>query len=760
MHDRPEADLDVLAGLRVIEAGDLSVAYCGRLLADMGADVVTVGRQALALDEARRPCDGALAEFYDTGKRAAVLASLADPAASALLDGADALLLDGAPHDLRRRGIDCERLRRDHPRLVIAALSPFGASGPRAHWRSSNLVAQAAGGMLAVNGWPGEAPLQSLGLQAYHAAGLQAAIGVMLALLRGGERGELVEVSVQESVIAVLEHVTGLFHGSGEVARRNGTRHWTGTFDVAPCRDGAVALSHLGDWPALVEWLSADTAVEDLDAPAWRDVERRRAGADHVFAVLRRWARERTVDELVAAAQLRRLPFAPVWTLAQTAAHPQLRARAFFRRDRDGRACLPGPPFRISAAAPTEPVRATPPAAAGLPLRGVRVLDLTWVVAGPVATRLLADAGAEVIKVERLDTPDEVARRGGHFGNLNRGKRSLALDLSRPEGLDVLRELVRRSDVLVENFSPRVLANWGLDDTALRELRADLVTVHMSGFGRTGPWRDGVSYGPTLQAQTGFTLAMRGSDGAPAGWSFSYSDMVSGYSAALAVLLGLWRRRRDGAGCTVDLAQLEVLAALIGPSLRAAARGDGDDGGNVNRSQEGDAAPHGVYRCAPADADRWCAIAVFGDAQWRRFAAAVAAPWTADARFARQADRLRRGDELDRRVAEWTAARRAEEVAECLQAVGIAAAVVADARDLCARDSHLDSRHFWCSLRSPEGAAVTVDGSPIRLGGEMLRPRAPAPLFGEHSEAILRAALDLDPQRVVALCAAPVTHRR
>jgi crotonobetainyl-CoA:carnitine CoA-transferase CaiB-like acyl-CoA transferase len=761
--------LSFLRGLRVVEAGDLSVAYCGRLLADMGADVVTLGRAALPADDEQRPCGGALADFYDAGKRAADVATLAAPAAAALLAAADVLLLAGGPRRLRRLGVDCDRLRSAYPRLVVAVVAPFGSTGPRCDWRAANLIAAAAGGMLAVNGWPGAEPLQSLGTQAYHAAGLHAAIGIVLALLRrvASERGELVEVSLQESVIASLEHVTGLFHATGEVAARRGTRHWTGTFDVAGCRDGAVALSHLGDWTALVEWLAADGCAEDLGAARWCDAEQRRAGADHVFAVLRRWAKTQAVDELVAAAQLRRLPFAPVWSLRQTAAHPQLRARGFFRRDASGRDCLPGPPFRIAAAsgAGNAPacVVAAPVASSGgscaaadLPLHGVRVLDLTWVVAGPVATRMLADAGAEVIKVERLDTPADAARRGGHFGNLNRGKRSLALDLSRAEGLEVLRELVRRCDVLVENFSPRVLPNWGLDDTALQTLRPDLIAVHMSGFGRDGPYCDWVSYGPTLQAQTGYTACMRGAQGGPAGWSFSYSDMVAGYSAALAVLLALWRRRRVGVGSIVDLAQLEALAALVGPALHAAARGDAAEIGPVNRSQEGPAAPHGVYRCAPAEADRWCAIAVFGETQWRRFAAVVAAPWTGDRCFATERDRLASLDELDCRVGEWTARHSAEQVAERLQAAGIAAAVVADARDLCARDPHLAARGFWRTLRTPEAVAVVVDGNPIRLAGEPLHPRAPGPLLGEHGAAILRDVVELSPQRIDFLRAAGI----
>ncbi len=172
----------------------------------------------------------------------------------------------------------------------------------------------------------------------------------------------------------------------------------------------------------------------------------------------------------------------------------------------------------------------------GRTLAGVRVLDFTWVVAGPVATRILADHGAEVIKIERRDSLDFGSRRGGLTGNLNRGKRSVVINMADPRGVSVARDLARRADVVIDNFSSRVMANWGLDYPRLRELRSDIIAISMSSFGHTGPQKDHVGYGPTLQALSGYTLQMRHPAREPAGWGFSYSDMAAGYHAAFAVL--------------------------------------------------------------------------------------------------------------------------------------------------------------------------------------------------------------------------------
>jgi hypothetical protein len=244
-----------------------------------------------------------------------------------------------------------------------------------------------------------------------------------------------------------------------------------------------------------------------------------------------------------------------------------------------------------------------------------------------VTTRILADLGADVIKIERRGSIDFGDRRGGLSGTLMRGKRSIVLNLDDPRALDLARRLAAISDVVIDNFSARVMTNLGLDYDALRKVKPDVICVRMTGFGLTGPDRDHVSYGPTLQALTGYTLLMAEPDGPPAGFGYSYSDLAGGNLGALAVLAALWHRRRTGRGQLVDLSQLEAVASLVGPTLL----GGGTSAPTGNASQEAPGAPHGVYPCAGDD--RWIAITVFSDAEWERFATAAGGPGV-DARYA------------------------------------------------------------------------------------------------------------------------------
>jgi len=709
-----------LSEVRVLDLTEGSESFCGALLTDLGADVV----RGVDLD-----------------------------------DGADAVIIAGTPSALARRGLDPAALLDRFPRLVVASISPFGLQGPRAEWRSCDIVAQALGGMLYVNGQPHEVPLPALGAQAAHAAGLHAALGILLAVLarRQSGRGQLVDISVQESTLATVEHVTSLYREHGVVAARQGSLHWTGGFRGAECCDGPVLLSHMGDWSALVEWVAADGAAGDLTAPEWSDAERRRAAAGHVFDVLAAWAARYRVEELVEQAQLRRLPFAPVWPLSRVAKHPQLWARGFFVRNENRASIRRGGPFRFLECGGSPPLWdgsggdsrtpvPRPPQSGGKPphsrvLEGIRVLDFTWVVAGPVATRVLADHGADVIKIERTDAPDAPQRRGGLFGNLNRGKRSVAIDLSDARGVELVRELARRCDVVIDNFSPRVMANWGLDAVALQDLAPHLVVLNLSGFGTSGPMAQQVSYGPTLQAQTGFTWHMRRPGGAPAGFGFSYSDMVSGYSAALAVVAALWRRASDGVGSAIDLAQLEVLATMLAPLLEMALRGDAIPDVLDSAVADGAAAPHGVYRCREeAGRDRWCAIAIFGDDEWRRFIAALGAPqWAQAPQFASASGRRAGAAALDRHIESWTAGMTAAAAMQTLQAAGVAAGVVADATDL-AVDPQLAARGYWVGCSD----GIQLDGVVPRLSATPGAVVAAAPRLGEHTDQVLRDLLAME----------------
>jgi len=817
------ADSGPLDGVRVVDLTGLSGALCARLLGDLGADVVRVElpggsatRQLGPFSSGREDPEESLTDwFYNSNKRGIVLDwRTADGRTGlrALLARADVLVESEPPGELAKHGLAPATLCADQPRLVVTSITAFGQSGPRAHWRGAELVCAALGGIVFVNGHPGELPVAPFGLQAYHSAAAFGAIGTLAALFsrEATGLGQHVDVSIAAAASGALEHATSIYRLERRVDTRRGSLHWTRCFRVGRCRDGYILHCILGDWTTLVEWVAGDGKAQDLVDATWQDSQYRRANAEHLFDVLDGWAADHSVAELMEGAQLRRLPYAMVQEPPALAHDEQLRERGFAVALEDrGRGCsviFPGPPFLLSrspwrlrrpaprlgehqaevradpawtgpdgattttaASSGRAPHRRAPGSGTGPALAraldGVRVLDFTWVVAGPVGTRILADQGATVIKVERRDSLDFGSRRGGLSGNLNRGKQSIVIDMNQPGGVDLARRLAARCDVVIDNFSARVMRNWGMDYASLCALRPDIIAVSMSGFGKTGPRKDFVSYGPTLQALAGFPLLMRLPDSGPTGWGYSYADMAAGYMAALATLAALWYRDRTGMGQEVDLGQYANLVALMGPSLFDLLRGR-EVPAVGNASQEGPAAPHGLYRCAAGrqasgavDDDRWAAIAVFGDDDWQRLAGVLGSDgedWAREPGLARHAERLRRAAEVDRRLGEWTRRRTAEEVQERLQAAGVAAGLVANAEDLMLGDPQLRERGYFATVEIPEGGRETVDGVPFLASRMPGRVAAPAPLLGEQTDRVLEEVLGLGRDEIGGLRAAGV----
>jgi crotonobetainyl-CoA:carnitine CoA-transferase CaiB-like acyl-CoA transferase len=793
-----------LQGVRVLDLTDLAGALCARLLADLGADVVKVEPPGGAPLRRLAPHEPGAADgegghafwFHDHGKRSIVLDVATREGAErlrSLASRADVVVAARPPDLLGVAGIARDALLAAAPRMVLVEVTPFGATGPHAGWRGSDLVCAARGGMVFVNGHPDEPPIAPFGLQAYNSAGMFAAIGALCALHvreRTG-RGAHVDVSIAAAAAGAVEHVTGFLRQTGAIERRRGTLHWSRYFQIGPCRDGFVLHSTIGDWTTLAEWVAGDGEAWDLRDPRWEEPAERKAHAEHLFACLTEWGRTHTVAELMEGAQLRRLPYAAVQQPEEIARDEQLHARGFpdpSSATAPGAPPLPGPAVLLSAtplragrrpprlgeheeefrrdvawSGPASPRAASaPPDAPGArPLDGTLVLDFTWVVAGPVATRTLADQGARVVKVERADALDFGSRRGGLTGNLNRGKESVVLNLADPRGLDLVRGLVRRADVVIDNYSARVMQNWRLDYPALKAIKPDVVAVAMPGFGLTGPRRDFVSYGPTLQALVGFPLLMRHAGGEPAGWGYSWSDMLAGMTAAYATLAALRHRDRTGEGQLVDVGQYGVLAALLGPALCTLLRGvPVEPPGNA--SQEGPAVPHGVYRCAaePAadgsgaiDDDRWVAIAVLDDAAWSRLAAALAADgadWARAGELATLAGRRRAQAEVDARLGAWTRRRTASAVERRLQEAAVAAGVVANGADLAA-DPQLAHRGYFATVPTPEGGRETFDGVPFVTSTRAGRVAGPGPLLGEHTDLVLHDLLGLGEADIAAL---------
>ena len=353
--------MTALAGLRILDLTDLKGAMCAKLFGDMGADVIKIeppegdatrrigpflddkphrrgnvsSTRHETLDTSPLSERSLLFWFYNTSKRGITL-DLNQPAgqelAQQLAAKADVLVESAAPGTLARLGLGYDELKQLNPNLVLTSITPFGQTGPYRAYRSSDMVAEALGGMIWTNGFPDEPPLHAMGLQAYHSASFFAAIGTLLALLTRDSLGEgqWVDVSMQEAVAGAVEHVAPFYHQGLGIESRRGSLHWSRYFRVARCRDGYVMHCSLGDWTSLVEWVKGDKKAQDLEDARWEDLIYRKDHAEHLFDILDDWAKDYSVAELMEGAQLRRIPYAMVRPPEALVDDPQLNDRGFF----------------------------------------------------------------------------------------------------------------------------------------------------------------------------------------------------------------------------------------------------------------------------------------------------------------------------------------------------------------------------------------------------------------------------------------------
>jgi benzylsuccinate CoA-transferase BbsE subunit len=360
--------MGALGGLRVLDLAELRGALCGRLFADMGADVILVeppsGAAARRVGPffADRPHhDRSLFFwFYNLNKRSLTLDLTQARGVELLRDlvkSADVLIESFAPGQMEQIGLGWEELHRLNPSLVMCSITPFGQSGPWRDYRADDLVLTALGGMTYVNGFPGEPPVPPLGLQAYHSAAYYGAIGTMCALMareRDGV-GQWVDLSMLEATASAVEHVTPSYMSGGVVERRRGSLHWTRYFRVGRCRDGYVMHCTLGDWTSLVEWVAADGAAQELTEPPWEDVSYRKEHAERLFDILDEWVKPYARQELLERAQALRIPYASVRAPEELFNDEQLLSRGFFvdvEHPEIGRKIrYPGAPYAFSATA-------------------------------------------------------------------------------------------------------------------------------------------------------------------------------------------------------------------------------------------------------------------------------------------------------------------------------------------------------------------------------------------------------------------------
>ncbi|MGI8927174.1 MAG: CoA transferase [Tepidiformaceae bacterium] len=780
-----------LLDVHVIECAGWNGVLAGRLLADAGADVVRIAPPGGDSLDAEPPFFGPSATsiqsaWYNAGKRIVEL----DVSGSAgrgrllgLLAGADILIDDWMSG---RSPLTDAELEGTNPRLTRVSITPMGAEGPWRDLMVNDLVANALSGGASVTGAAETPPLTGYGNQSHHTAAFYAAICALAGLraARASGRPQRIDLSAHEALVSATEQVLMQWFfptGGGwksAIAPRQGSLHWSGAYEVYPGKagDGVMVTAALAFLDVLLPWMKEDGAAQDLADPAkFPDILAVIQQLPRVMQVMREWVATKDVDEFFLEAQRRHQPFGTVLDVATAAGTPQVEARAyfqdvdvpgygsarfpgrFFRTDADGP--HPAPPLRVPITELGWSPRATPTTALpeaippGLPLAGVRVFDFTHVLAGPFGTRALGDLGADVIKV------GTAARAGGANSTLhpyyvcwNRNKRSIFLNMATPDGRALARRLAQASDAITENFSAGVLERWGLDRASLADNAPGVTVVTMGGMGQTGPWKDFVTFAPTIHALTGLTYLTNPPGRHDLGYGFSLTDHLSGLACALAVLEGVEHRRRTGQGLDIDLSQYELGLGLMAPALIDNLANGVNPEPVGNRHPFATWAPHGIYRCAGDD--RWVAIAARGDSQWQRLCALMARPeLAADVRFATHGARLQNQDSLDAAIEDWTRDCDRYAVMRACQQAGIAAGAVQDAADLATGDPQLAARGFFGTAHSQRWGEYGIDRFPALFNGGRPPRYEGAREPGVDTFAVLSEVLGMSDADIAALVA-------
>jgi crotonobetainyl-CoA:carnitine CoA-transferase CaiB-like acyl-CoA transferase len=798
-----------LADLVVVDlSSGIAGAYGTKLLADGGAEVIKV--EAPEGDALRRWSasgasippgeDGALFAFLSSSKQSVA----ADPdvdgdlaRVSALLDAADAVVWSRGSRLAEHPSLAPEALRRDHPHLTVTAVTPFGLDGPWRDRPATELTLQAwSGGIIGLGrGAPDRAPVCVGGQIGEWLTGTYAAIGTLVARARArrDSPGELVDLSMLETLVLCLTYYPVTY--ADMVGRPFRSGRAIVTPGVEATSDGLVGVG-VGTGQ---QWLDFCVMVGH---PEWTEDRSLFADRGHLQPDIAAWMAQHTTAEVLELAGAFRIPHAPIGNGATIPATDHVEARrSVAKNPRDGFA-EPAPPYRFTPPLLRAPEPAprlgehtetrtrrhspeflqdnvdefaggAPEQPGVLPFAGLRVLDLTAFWAGPLCTHVLAMLGAEVLHVESTKRPDGTRllaglrfsepdwwEQSGIFSGLNTGKKSVTLDLGSERGRELLGRLLATCDVVVENNTPRVLAQIGIDVDEVRATRPDLVVVRMPGFGLDGPWRDDPAFAFVIEDASGLTWMTGHPDQNPVS-PYCVGDSNAGLHALTGLMLGLEHRHRTGEGVVVEApmvdAALNVAAEQIVEQSAYGALLERDG----NRGPA--AAPQNLYLTADTDdageGDAWVAIAVADDDQWLGLREALGRPaWAMDPTLTTAAGRRQQLDAVDHELSSWCAERSSDEIVDRLWDAGVPVAKVLQPHDQ-ATLPQLQHRGFFEAVDHPVTGTARHSTLPMRFsrGPDRVHLR-PAPLLGEHTDEVLRG-IGIADEELAELEAQGVTGR-
>jgi len=788
-----------LHGLRVVDLStEIAGPYCTKLFADAGAEVVKVEppdgdplRRWTASGAPLAPGeDGALFQFLNASKQSVAADVASEVDRELVLDlaaGADLVVHELSAARAAELGLAPDDFAAGNPATSVLSITPWGGSGPWASRPCTEFTLQASTGSVGYRGLRDRKPVAAGGRFGEWLTGVYAAVGGLSAWLsaRIGGRGQHVDVSMFEAMLVsmtVYHDLNGQWVG-GDLARSIEIP------SIEPARDGWVGFCTITgqqwkDFCALIG--QPEVAADDR----YLDGRRRMDHYAFMKEIVHAWTRERSVEEIVETASLLRIPVAPVGNGRSLPQVDHLVERGVFVKSAGG-FLHPRVPYLLERT-PTRPFGAAPrldehgdalrrarvprtpraPRGGGdhpLPFAGLRVVDLTAFWAGPFATCYLADLGADVVKVESIQRPDGMRFAGAVpreplwewspvFAGANPGKRDVTLQLDDARGMALLKRLIARADVVIENWSVRVVDNFGLGWDDLRALNERLVMVRMPAFGLDGPWRDRTGFAMTIEQASGLA------------WMTGYEDLplvvrgacdpIGGMQTVFALMMALEHRRRTGEGQLVEVPLLENALNLAAEQvIEYSAYGEllsrAENRGPVS-------APQGVYACLERDgAPQLLALAVRTDAQWRALRREMGDPaWAREADLEHAAGRRARHDDVDRGIEAWLAERDATETAECLVAAGVPATRVVNAHRVMP-NPQLESRQFFQTMVHPATGETRYPGFPMRFSGfgPRLHP-SPPPTLGQHNREILERELGLASEEIAELEAAGVIGTR
>ena len=781
-----------LEGLRVLDLTSYLSQHCARSLGDMGADVIMVEppdgdparmlppfagniehpERSLRFIHANRSKRGVVLDITDAADRESI---------AALAARSDILVEDFKPGYLESVGLGYEDLKAANPNLVYVSITPFGQTGPHASYLGGDLIAQAGAGMMFGNGDDERPPVMAPFEMVSQLACMHALYGAILAIRarRVIGHGQHVDVSRQEASLWAQHSYISRYSYMNQITRRDGHHSAFGAVNTYHTRDdGYVNLSiymrhHFG---RMATELMGNHPV--LSDEMWWEREVRQENREVIDQLVQEYMDTVDRDDVAERGQAIGMPIVPVLSPAEFADSAHAKEREFFidmEHPVIGSYKTAGPPLKFSKtpwqpsrtapllgqhtdevlaelreSAPPAAVRETAAAPAGgsngyKPLDGIRVVDFTRAFAGPLSTMFLGFFGAEVIKVESEGLDDNRTPGQTTFQDLNRAKISATIHAQKPEGVELIKELTRGSDAVIENFRPTVMDRLGIGYEELKEVKPDIIMLAMPGMGNTGPLSTYFCYGQQIMGVSGITN-LWGHPDAPMDTRIKmpFPDYIAGIYGALSVAAALEYRDRTGEGQYIELAQVEGGAHLLTVAYMDYMINGHNPPPSGNRSEF--YAPHGVYPCIGFD--EWCAIEVQTEEQWQALIAALDSPaWANDERFATMKARIANKEELDRNIGEWTRQFTPRVVMRILQKAGVPSTYVANGEQLYV-DPHLRSRpaaiveadHADAGLMEHQGIDANLSDTPGDAG-------QPCPTKGQQNDYVLGEILGLSAER-------------